>query len=260
MLFRSVENMATTYWGLRMWKEARRAGLRALTLDPRNTGALDAAIMASIYGTRNIDEAKRTLVDYPPPSGTEPHFTTIGSAPVLVYLKVLERDFAGALKLCETESDDPAENRSRLAMRAAIHVLAGDSATSLDELGRARDLLESRVRERPDDNHALVQLSWVNIALQRNADALRLAHRATELVPVEKDALRGASHLAALAEIQARTGTTVEAVKTLRELLAMPALSISIQQLKIDPVWDPIRTDPGFKELLAGKELVGPNK
>jgi serine/threonine protein kinase len=255
-----VENIATTYWGLRMWKEARRAGLRALTIDPRNTGALDAAIMASIYGTGNIEEAKRTLVDYPPPSATEPHFSTIGSAPVLVYLKVLERDFAGALKLCETESDDPAENRSRLAMRAAIHVLAGDSATSLDELGHARDLLESRVRERPDDNHALVQLSWVNIALQRNADALRLAHRATELVPVEKDALRGASHLAALAEIQARTGTTVEAVKTLRELLAMPALSISIQQLKIDPVWDPIRTDPGFKELLTGKELVGPNK
>jgi hypothetical protein len=27
-----------------------------------------------------------------------------------------------------------------------------------------------------------------------------------------------------------------------------------------DPVWDPIRNDPGFQELLAGKELIGPNK
>jgi hypothetical protein len=25
-------------------------------------------------------------------------------------------------------------------------------------------------------------------------------------------------------------------------------------------VWDPIRNDPGFQQLLAGKELVGPNK
>jgi len=35
---------------------------------------------------------------------------------------------------------------------------------------------------------------------------------------------------------------------------------ISIQQLKIDPVWDPIRTDPGFQQLLAGNEQIGPNK
>jgi hypothetical protein len=35
---------------------------------------------------------------------------------------------------------------------------------------------------------------------------------------------------------------------------------ISIQQLKIDPVWDPVRTDPGFQQLLAGKRQIWPNK
>ena len=29
-------------------------------------------------------------------------------------------------------------------------------------------------------------------------------------------------------------------------------------RLKIDPVWDPIRNDPGFQELLTMKEHVGP--
>jgi len=38
----------------------------------------------------------------------------------------------------------------------------------------------------------------------------------------------------------------------------LPAGHVSIARLKIDPVWDPIRNDPGFQELLAGKELVGP--
>jgi hypothetical protein len=28
----------------------------------------------------------------------------------------------------------------------------------------------------------------------------------------------------------------------------------------IDPAWDPIRGDTRFRQLLAGKELVGPNK
>ncbi len=71
----------------------------------------------------------------------------------------------------------------------------------------------------------------------------------------------GASNLASLAEIQARTGATGEAVSNLRRLLSIPAGEVvSIARLKIDPVWDPIRNDPGFQELLAGKELVGPGK
>jgi hypothetical protein len=50
-------------------------------------------------------------------------------------------------------------------------------------------------------------------------------------------------------------------VKTIRRLLSIPAgLFISRQQLKIDPVWDPIRNDPGFQQLLAGTEQIGPNK
>jgi hypothetical protein len=32
------------------------------------------------------------------------------------------------------------------------------------------------------------------------------------------------------------------------------------QMLTIDPVWDPMRYDPGFQQLLAGKEQIGPNK
>jgi len=176
-----------------------------------------------------------------------------------VYLKVIERDFPAALKLCDAEIADPDENRGRLAMRAAIHVLAGDSASVQDEIARAQAVLESRLHQQADDVVALLQVSWINVALQRNTDALRFARQATELASVEKDALLGPTYLAALAEIQARAGDRTEVVKTLRRLLAMPiGYYISIQQLKVDPVWDPIRNDPGFQQLLASKEKVGP--
>jgi hypothetical protein len=78
---------------------------------------------------------------------------------------------------------------------------------------------------------------------------------------VEKDALLGAAILTGLAQIQARAGEPAAAVNTLQRLLAMPGgFCVSIAQLKIDPVWDPIRNDPGFEQLLAGKEQIGPNK
>jgi len=38
-----------------------------------------------------------------------------------------------------------------------------------------------------------------------------------------------------------------------------PAGSVaSIADLKMNPVWDPIRDDPGFQQLLTLKEHVGP--
>ena len=94
-----------------------------------------------------------------------------------------------------------------------------------------------------------------------NDDAINLARRATSLLPPEKDAIVGNIILAGLAEIEARTGATSDALAILRQLLSVPAGgSVSIARLRIDPVWDPIRNDPGFQRLLAGKEQIGPNK
>jgi tetratricopeptide (TPR) repeat protein len=228
--------------------------------DPHSFLGLQTAIFASLYGSGDIDQAKRIMANYPQ-EGRTADFSVIASVPPALYLKVIERDFAAALKLCETDVADPGENRSRLAGRAALHVLAGDAASAQYEIARARDLLESRLRDQPADVVALLQLNWINVALKHNGDALRLAHQATELIPAEKDALSGPTYLASLAEIQARTGEAGEAVKTLRRLLSMPiGFYISIQQLKIDPVWDPIRNHSGFKDLLSSKEQVGPNK
>ena len=43
--------------------------------------------------------------------------------------------------------------------------------------------------------------------------------------------------------------------RILRQLIRAPAgQDVSIARLKIDPVWDPIRNDPGFQKLLSEPE------
>jgi len=117
------------------------------------------------------------------------------------------------------------------------------------------------LRERPNEISSMTQLSWIYLALKRNDDAINLARQAADLLPPEKDALVGNILLAGRAEIKARTGATADAVAILRRLLSVPAgQSVSIARLKIDPVWDPIRNDPQFQQLLTGEELIGPNK
>jgi TolB-like protein/class 3 adenylate cyclase/Tfp pilus assembly protein PilF len=253
-------NIGASYCYLRMWEDARRAGSLAWTLDPHNLAGLRDVFFSYLFGKGDIDAAKRTLAASPPDKRMIA-FGAIGNSGMDFYLHVIERDFAAALKTCKTETGNPDEDRARLAARVAVHVLAGDVASAHDEIEKARGLLEARLRERPDDGLAMMQLSWVNLALKRNAEALRLAHQASALVSVEKDAVAGPNPLTLLAEIQARAGEPAEAVKTLRRLLSIPAGPLlSLQQLKIDPVWDPIRNDPGFQQLLAGKEQIGPNK
>jgi hypothetical protein len=102
-------------------------------------------------------------------------------------------------------------------------------------------------------------LSWVYLALKRHSDATKLTRQAANLLPPEKDAVVGNILLAGLAEMEARTGATADAIAILRRLLSVPAGEVvSIARLKIDPVWDPIRNDPGFQQLLTGSEHIGP--
>jgi hypothetical protein len=102
-------------------------------------------------------------------------------------------------------------------------------------------------------------LSWTYLALGRKAEALKAAQQATNILPVEKDAISGTGLLTNLAQVEARAGETGEAIKILQHLLSIPAgMEVSLARLRIDPVWDPIRSDPAFQQLLAGKEHVGP--
>ncbi len=255
-------NIGTTYCTLRMWQKAKEAGLRALALDPHNVVGMRSVYLSFLNGTGDTREARRFLQTFPPYEQLSTNSLRGGVTTIIgdgLYLDVIERDFATALKGWANEEIDPIKTRTRLAARAAIHVLACDPDRAPDEVEKARTVLEARVRERPDDGFAMTELSWVNLALKRKDEALHLAYRAAELLPVEKDALTGPVVLGGLAEIQARAGQTAEAVKTLQRLLSIPAgLSVSIQRLKIDPVWDPIRNDPGFQQLFTMKEQVGP--
>jgi serine/threonine-protein kinase len=259
-----VANIGVAYCYLRMWTEAKRYGLRSLALEPHNVVGMRGLVASYLNEDGDIKAAKRALATFPP-DVILINKTVIGEIGSVIgegtYLHVIERDFAAALKDWQAVRSDPGERRMQLAARVTIHLLAGDTASGQEEIRQANNLLEARLRDRPDDRNAMVQLAWVSLAQKRNADALRFAHEAADSTSIEKDAAGGALFLSDLAQVQARASEPAEAVKTLQRLLSIPAgYNVSIERLKIDPVWDPVRSDPGFQQLLTGKELIGPNK
>jgi TolB-like protein/Tfp pilus assembly protein PilF len=254
--------LAETYVFLRMWKEAEDNARHDLTIDPHEATAMRMLLLSSLNRAGNAQEPLRILATFPPDDLLLPN---TGMFDMVIGTRsqtfVLARDFKAALKACDIGTVATTNEWQRLAAKTGIRVLAGDVSGAHADAENAREPLEARLREHPQDFRALRALSWVYLALDRKTDAINIARRAVELLPLEKDAVLGSGNLAALAEIQAQAGVVKETVENLKKLLSIPAgETISIARLKIDPVWDPIRNDPAFQELLAGKELVGPNK
>ena len=257
-------NLGQTYTLMRQWTDGERVARHALALDPHDVIGMRALLVTLINSNGDVANTLQLLKSFPPDEKiitTSIAGTVVSVTGERAYTFVLARDFEGALKVWDGPPANEVDERARLAARATIRVLSGDLAAAQRDGEKAVAVIEKRAQERPNELISLRQLGWIYLALGRKTDALRAAKEISRLLPPERDALLGAANLGGLAEVEAHAGATADAVAILQRLLSVPAgETISIARLKIDPVWDPIRNDPGFQQLLAGKELIGPNK
>src|SRR5436190_1808321 len=219
-------NISNTYIPLRMWKQANRAARHSLELDPYAADGMRTLLGSIVSGSGDINEAQRVLATFPAENKILVN-STFGNVRDMTgdraYVFVLARDFEAALKVWETAGSTAVDERRRLSARVAIRVLAGDFTGAQAEAEKARQLLEKRLRELPNDISSMTQLSWAYLALKRNDDAVKLARQAANLLPPAKDAIVGNELLTGLAEIEARIGATVDAIAILRQQLSVPA-------------------------------------
>jgi len=76
-------------------------------------------------------------------------------------------------------------------------------------------------------------------------------------IPLEKDAYLGACPIEIFARVAARLGEPDRAIAALQQVLSMPyAVPLAVAPLtpallRLDPMFDPLRTDPRFQKLVA---------
>ena len=80
--------------------------------------------------------------------------------------------------------------------------------------------------------------------------AIKEARRAVELLPIEKDAIDGAVIRQYLALVYAWTGEQKLAVQELWQITRIPG-DLTYGQLRLDPIWEPLRDDPSFQKIVA---------
>jgi len=252
-----LQNLATNYQDLRNFDAANKTVDRGLALDPTAFGLLELKSKLAIFekGDFSVAEKGFAAVKSMPMTNEQKLKTASARADVFV----LERKYQEALREAESLPDD---------LLALIHpealcykyFLIGFARKALqDEAGaraaflKTKDLLEAQLKESPDAEEMHVQLAKVLAHLGDKDAALAEARRATELRPESKDALGGAEIAAGVAEVHAILGDNDRAIEILDGLLSRPS-AVTVQGLKLNPIWDPLRSDPRFQALIDRHE------
>ena len=110
------------------------------------------------------------------------------------------------------------------------------------------------MQKQKDYAPALCLLGLIDAALGNKQAALEEGRRATELLPVSKDAINGPVVSAYFAMIAAWTGEKDLAIEQLSAVI-QPGVSAPFStqygMLKTFPFWDPLRGDPRFEKIVA---------
>jgi serine/threonine-protein kinase len=242
-----VRRLGIVLLSLRRYAEAHEVIDRALAVAPSNvfTNEMKAACF---LGQGDLAAARSFLESAS--SRVEPArlvaFTAQNEDLVWVFD---EKQTAVLLRLTPDAFDD---DRGIWGMvLAQAYALRGDSENMRVHADEARQALEEQLRQTPNDpqRHAILGLSLAYLG--RKEEAIREGRRAVELLPVSKDAFLGPYLQHQLARIYIVVGEPEKALDQLEPLLKMP-YALSPGWLKIDPNFDPIRSNPRFQKLVAG--------
>ena len=135
--------------------------------------------------------------------------------------------------------------------------LAGDVAGSKVTAEQARNTLEQLYRDQPGNQFFAAFLSLAYAMMGQKDLALKTAEQATVLMPTAKDRMWGPGMQENLALVEATLGENNRAIEILTQLLHTPYNShlygegpVTPALLRLDPIWDPLRSDPRFQDLM----------
>jgi TolB-like protein/tRNA A-37 threonylcarbamoyl transferase component Bud32/Flp pilus assembly protein TadD len=239
-----ARNIGTSNRSLRRYEMAETWFDRTLSIDPEDIGSKLSKGLNSYFWKGVLDRA--ILKTFPPGRTTD--FTwIIVEMGDRNYKAVLDR--LGSLSFDALELQESYFHRD-LAYAGVFYALKEFSAMK-SHADLARTALEKTVSEHPDDPRYRSALGLAYAYLGRKEDAIREGNQAVSICPVSKDALAGPTYVVDLAGIYVIVGEFESAMDKLDYLMSIPAGSdVSVNSLKKDPRWDPLREQPRFKQLI----------
>ncbi len=245
---------AQNYGARRQFPEALRKLDQILDIIPDD---LDILVQKAAYfqAEGDLPRASALLAPLHPPAANS------GALETQVYQAILERKPAPVIPRLEEvlRKPDPALGYLNGELRFWLgwaHEIAGDRPSAQETWKQARSELEGFLKEQPDNFVIIGDLGLINAVLGDKAAAMTLAERGLSVMPLDKDVMFGPMPIEILARVGAQTGEPGRVIPALQKLLSIPSASplasnapLTVALLRLDPMFDPVRNDPGFQKL-----------
>ena len=125
----------------------------------------------------------------------------------------------------------------------------GQEESGRKYLLNALNQLKKEIIKYTTDPRPFSGLAYVHARLGNKDEAIKAGLKATELLPVSRDAMFGTFYKTFLTEVYALVNDKEKALEGVEYLSTIPA-GLHYGQLKSDRIWDSIRGEPRFKAVL----------
>ena len=239
--------LGDTIQSVHRFDEARTVFDRALEMSPGNEGAL-AGKALSLQGEGRLNEAAEVLAKAP--ANSQDEALAIARALQLY----CERRFDAAIVQIQQNTPVAFANDPRtMTLLGYCQKFAGK-----DDAARLTFTRAAAAMKPTPDSAVIVDarelpayLAWVYAGLGEKEKALEQARHA--IADYDSDALGKPFAEASLAIVEAQLGDIDSAVAALPHLLEVPN-GETRGDLRINPLWDPLRKDPRFQKLVAEEQ------
>ncbi len=248
----ALQNLSFNYQMLRNFAKANETIDRAIALNPAAFEPWEVKSKLALFEKGDFSVAEKAFEALKSAPMTDEQRLNAANARANVFL--LERKYREGLQEAENLPDDQVAAFPGHLWSKYYYIGFARKALQ-DELGaraaflKAKSVIEEQLKRNPGSEDLHIQLARVLAYLGEKAAAQAEAQRATELLPESKDAFGGPEITTGVAEVYAVLGENDRAISILDGLLSRPS-SVTAEVLKVNPVWDPLRSDPRFQALI----------
>jgi len=243
----TATNLAVLLLWRRQYEEALAMSDAAVALAPGSLSAIEARAM--IHLAQGDLEGARAVLAQPPPGTDLPGFVAyIGNFWDLFW--ALDDEQQALLKRLRPSAFDNDVGAWGVTL-AGLYSVEGDRRRAAAYGDSARAAIEQQLTATPEDAQRNLFLGLALAFAGHKAEAIRAGLHGASLGPISSDAQSGTYFQHQLVRIYLLVGEPEKALDVLEPLLKIPYY-LSPGWLKIDPTFDPLRSNPRFKKLVEG--------